>query len=200
MTTTTINNISKYNLVLCELWHKEFDGFDENSDVNICGHYLVINKFDSNIFDYDSSDDNEDNTPLTDEEFYDDEGLNNFDTLDDMVQLYRAKYVFINSSLPDYKKKHPLIRNFKNIIEREDYIQPHIAECITLSGDELVCIIKTFWIKIIQRKWKKIYKERKDALLKRRNINSLNHRNITGKWSNDYYIPSLHGMLQELKY
>jgi hypothetical protein len=38
-------------------------------------------------------------------------------------------------------------------------IQPEIAECIILSGGEFVAILKTFWIRIIQRKWKKVFKK-----------------------------------------
>ena len=37
-------------------------------------------------------------------------------------------------------------------------LQPEIAECIILSGDETIAILKTFWIKIIQRKLKKVFK------------------------------------------
>ena len=37
-------------------------------------------------------------------------------------------------------------------------LQPEIAECIILSGDETIAILKTFWIKIIQRKWKKVFR------------------------------------------
>ena len=37
-------------------------------------------------------------------------------------------------------------------------LQPEIAECIILSGEETIAILKTFWIKIIQRKWKKVFK------------------------------------------
>ena len=37
-------------------------------------------------------------------------------------------------------------------------IQPEIAECIILTGGEYVAILKTFWIKIIQRTWKKVFR------------------------------------------
>jgi hypothetical protein len=37
-------------------------------------------------------------------------------------------------------------------------LQPEIAECIILNGEETIAILKTFWIKIIQRKWKKVFK------------------------------------------
>jgi len=38
-------------------------------------------------------------------------------------------------------------------------LYPEIAECIILSGGETISILKTFWIKLIQRKWKKIFKK-----------------------------------------
>jgi hypothetical protein len=37
-------------------------------------------------------------------------------------------------------------------------LQPEIAECIILSGGETIAVLKTFWIKIIQRKWKKVFR------------------------------------------
>ena len=62
-------------------------------------------------------------------------------------------------------KKHPFIYNYRTICQG---MKPHIAECIYLQSGECVCIIKTFWIKIIQRRWKKIYHQYK-----------LNNQNIT---------------------
>jgi hypothetical protein len=35
-----------------------------------------------------------------------------------------------------------------------------IAYCVTLSGDEYVAILKTFWIKIIIRAFKKAFKKK----------------------------------------
>jgi hypothetical protein len=36
-----------------------------------------------------------------------------------------------------------------------------IAECFYLPSYHCISIIKTYWLKVIQRVWKKIYKERK---------------------------------------
>ena len=55
---------------------------------------------------------------------------------------------------------HPWIRNYKKLILRDDYIRPEIAQCILLKGDEKVAILKTVWLRIIQRAWKKIFQER----------------------------------------
>lgn len=56
-------------------------------------------------------------------------------------------------------------------------------------------IIKTFWLKIIQRTWKRVYKEQKHFIIKCINPHSLLHRQLKGKWINNKQIPSLRGML-----
>jgi len=72
-----------------------------------------------------------------------------------------------------------------------------IAECIYLEPlGHCVGIIKTFWIKIIQRTWKKIMKKREEIMNIRRNITSLRYREVNGIWpSNCNNMPGLNGML-----
>lgn len=94
---------------------------------------------------------------------------------------------------------HNIFRNYEYILRREDLIRPEIAECIYLSGGECVSILKTFWIRIIQRKWKKILIDRKEKLELRKQLKSLYYRETTGKWPPIcLYLPSLKGMLSEL--
>ena len=74
-----------------------------------------------------------------------------------------------------------------------------LAECIYLPSEHCVSIIKTFWLKLIQRKWKKLCKERKLCLIKRANPNALKHREIYGNWPNNCAnYPRLKGMLSDL--
>jgi len=76
-------------------------------------------------------------------------------------------------------------------------LKPEIAECIDLETQERVAIIKTFWIKLIQRTWKNVMKQRKDVIKKRCNPNSLRYREIYGWWPiNCNYYPGLKGMLK----
>lgn len=57
---------------------------------------------------------------------------------------------------------------------------------------DLGVIIKTFWLRLVQRTWKRVYKERKEIIKKRMNPNSLHHRSLHGKWSIGLnYLPSL---------
>ena len=71
-----------------------------------------------------------------------------------------------------------------------------IAECIELETNERIAIIKTFWIKLIQRTWKNVLKQRNIIIKKRCNLNSLIYKEINGKWPKECnYYPGLKGML-----
>uniref|UniRef100_A0A6C0DLI6 Uncharacterized protein n=1 Tax=viral metagenome TaxID=1070528 RepID=A0A6C0DLI6_9ZZZZ len=60
-------------------------------------------------------------------------------------------------------------------------------------------ILKTHWLRIIQRNWKKIFKERSEILLKRRSVQSLYNLQISGRYPAGLNsMPSIHGMLWNL--
>ena len=92
--------------------------------------------------------------------------------------------------------KHAIYRNYRNIIARTDYFKPEIAKCVYLESRHCVAILKTIWIKLIQRKWKKVYAERKRVLSERCGIKALMFREVRGKWPTTCsYLPDLKGML-----
>ena len=53
--------------------------------------------------------------------------------------------------------EHPTIRNYRNIIR---HYQVDIVQPIYLPSGHMMCIPKTFWLKILQRKYKKYYKDK----------------------------------------
>ena len=62
-----------------------------------------------------------------------------------------------------------------------------------------VAIIKTFWLRLVQRNWKRVYSEKKRIIRLRYNPISLFYRALHGKWpSNSLHEPSLIGMLNNL--
>jgi hypothetical protein len=108
--------------------------------------------------------------------------LNCYDINDHYLTLIRLKHMDINFQM-----------NYSNDSRLE------IAECIYLPSYHCISILKTIWLKLIQRIWKKIYKERKRIISIRRNINSLRYREIYGKWPNNCLnYPALKGMLSKL--
>jgi hypothetical protein len=57
-------------------------------------------------------------------------------------------------------------------------------------------ILKTYWIRLIQRTWKNIYKKRKEVIENRKQIGSILYCKIYGRYrSNENYLPTIHGML-----
>jgi len=79
------------------------------------------------------------------------------------------------------KQAHPSI----------DIMQLHIDNNGTFN-----VVIKTFWLKLVQRKWKKIYKLRQQIIRKRSSPSALQYREINGSWKYDIaHLPSIRGLL-----
>ena len=176
------------DLVICEIFNKNIHGFDENNDPTVLGHYIVAFNFTKCYSDTDANTDSD-----SESESSESDSIKNsvFSDTSFFLKMYKSKYNSLNNL-----KVHPLIRNYKYIISRPTYIQLHIAKVIYLSGSECVAILKTFWLKIIQRTWKKIYKTRCTVIALRKSPVSLFYRERHGKWpDNCLYLPSLQGLL-----
>lgn len=74
-----------------------------------------------------------------------------------------------------------------------------IAECYYLPSEHCVSIIKTHWLKLIQRTWKKIYKNKQLCMLRRSHPYALKYHETYGKWPiNCANYLTLRGMLSYL--
>jgi hypothetical protein len=188
---------NKWHLMVCELHNPRIHGKTKDSNKFIETHYLVYDVFDaktnisylSTCFDETLASDDDDESSDEDEEIDKPVYMKN------IIKLLKENYTNLPSSY-----KHPTIRNYRNIISKPEYIKPEIGIYIILPTQEAIAILKTVWIRIIQRKWKQIFKERKRILQNRKCPESLHVREITGKWSAEYQtMPSLRGMLSNLK-
>ena len=181
---------SKYNLIICELHHPHIHGKIDESDSNIESHYLVTYRFEgtTEMVLYEDDEDQDD-------DLFDLSVININDIIEEFTSYYCQAQHILTGRLP----QHPCIRNFANIVTRAGYIRPEIAECIELPTLETIAILKTFWIRIIQRMWRKVFKQRQQVSNSRTQISSLLFREIHGKWpQNCCYMPSLQGMLKGL--
>jgi len=89
------------------------------------------------------------------------------------------------------------IQNFFNIMEKMS--RPQIGETIMLPGDEMVVVLKTIWIRLIQRAWKKVYAQRLNMLQERRRPQSIAERERSGIWPITCNVmPDIRGMLNGL--
>jgi hypothetical protein len=182
---------NKYDLVLCELYNRNIHGLFGDSIQEVDGHYLVLNKFNGKTYRL-IDEDEYGTTDFTEDDDSDADSL--ISTISDFASMYNEYYAD-NDNIVD----HIIIRNYQNIINKPNYIKPEIAQCIILETGHSIAIIKTLWIKFIQRKWKKIYEERKIIMRRRMSPSSLSTRELTGRWpSHCIYLPSIQGMLYDL--
>ena len=141
--TTRILHKNKYTIVLSTLFDKTIHGFTVQSDSHICGHYLVL---DSYYYNNNENTEGEDD----DDEFYNNINLKKlFNNIKESCNYYNIEMRQINN------------------------IKPEIAECIILKGGETVAILKTFWIRLIQRTWKNIYTQKKQIINIAKTVNIL---------------------------
>lgn len=156
------------HIILSELYCGQIHG-----NPLLDGHYLVIGRFCPYTY------------KIYEEEEEEDEDEYESPTLYSIAEFYRNNYnININ---------HSVIRNYNNIVSSSSYFAPQLAECIVLPSQETIAVIKTMWIKLIQRRWKKIYSDRKKML---------NNLIITNKFQLNRRIlqklPGIHGMLHDL--
>ena len=105
----------------------------------------------------------------------------------------------INNHYLTFVRLKELDMDYINFVLLYSSVNVEIAECLYLPSDHCVSIIKTHWLKLIQRTWKKIHRLRKHTIVMRSHPNALKYREIYGMWPNNCInYPSLRGMLSNL--
>ncbi len=116
--------------------------------------------------------------------------------INDVIHAIKYPYI-ISLWRKDIKTKtHNVYRNYNNIVSNLNFIKPEIAECIYLETHECVAILKTFWIRIIQRTWKNVMRKRTEVISERSRPYSIRIHETTGQWPKTCSVyPGLKGML-----
>jgi len=168
-----INNcLNKNVLLIPEIYNRYFHGKTVDSDPNIEGQFLVLQSFYLN--------------PNSKMSYF-------FKYVNNLCKFYKKYY---EKNYYDSSLSHKLLRNYNDIIKNPNYLNLQIGKIYYLKGDECVCIIKTFWLKVIQRSWKRVYKMRKLIMQMRCRPDSIMYRQISGKWpTNCNFMPSIRGMI-----
>ena len=129
-------NTENHHLIMCEIYNSFIHGqhfLKEYETEDVDGHYLVYCKFD-------------------------------FQKEKNIWKNIRKTEIWLSNVYKNIieqqqmKINHDFIRNYKNIIQRG--CRPEIAKIIYLQGGECIAILKTFWIRLIQRTWKNVFKKR----------------------------------------
>jgi hypothetical protein len=161
---------TRFNIVLCELHNEMLHGLENNSAVQY--HYLVSSRFKSF----------------------------NTECINDCAAIWKDQYRRLANSRIEKGRTHKIYRNYASIISKTNYIKPELAECLYLETQECVAVLKTIWIKLIQRKWRNIVHARREVMRKRSRPDAQHFMEINGRWPDDCLnYPSLKGMLLSIK-
>lgn len=186
-------NKNEWHLMLCELHLPTMHGKTNNSDPNIETHYLIHDLYNpTELYETNNSDSESDS---------DDEN-NYYNRIHNAIYYLKRKYLYLTESdmFNPILYTHPTIRNYYNIVSNPNYIKPEIGQYIILPTHEAVAVLKTFWIRIIQRKWKKVFQQQQQIIEERCKLPSLQFRQTTGHWpTHCKTFPTLKGMLHALK-
>lgn len=95
---------------------------------------------------------------------------------------------------------HPFIRNYITILDNAASSQVQIAQCIQLDSGEHVAVLKTFYLRIIQRAWKKRFALRVQIEQRKRIPENILHRVRHGSWPQCCLnLPTIRGLLHDLR-
>ena len=159
-----------YELAICELVHPRLHGANAIGANAIGANAIGANAIGANAIDinnhfliY---------ATFAADEFYD----NSYKEDETFVRRRRQK----ESRVLQLNETHPTLRKYN-----QHYIRLEIFHYIHVNanGSEYhVGILKTFWLRIVQRRWKKVFKARKDMSIKRGSIAALQEKQRTGMW------------------
>jgi len=83
-------------------------------------------------------------------------------------------------------------------IVRVENAKIHIMKLCILEDETYSVVLKTHWIRLIQRHWKKVFKQRKQISRERRSIKNMHFKELHGRHKNGLnYIPSIYGMMSQ---
>uniref|UniRef100_A0A6C0JEI4 Uncharacterized protein n=1 Tax=viral metagenome TaxID=1070528 RepID=A0A6C0JEI4_9ZZZZ len=72
----------------------------------------------------------------------------------------------------------------------------HIMKLCILEDETYSVVLKTHWLRLVQRHWKKVYRERKQKILSRCSLKNQIYRQLHGKYPDGLNaMPSIYGMM-----
>lgn len=101
---------------------------------------------------------------------------------DDLQELIYHFENWIHYARQNYHINHPVIENFWKLHGKKYFCQLNIAKTYEAESGELICIPKTFWLRIFQKKWRNYIAKKRKLIQKRKNPKELLYRQLRGKW------------------
>jgi hypothetical protein len=97
-------------------------------------------------------------------------------------------YWFSFDRIREYLSKYSVI-NMPNA-------KVHIMKLCVLEDETYSVILKTHWLRLVQRHWKKVFKERKQKILSKCSVKNQIYRQLNGRYPPGLNVmPSIYGMM-----
>ena len=170
----------KLHLAIIELYWSKIHGELNDDEKYIHYHYLVTEMFSRR------------NVRSC---VYNSDGTNN------VIEYYKEqydKYINMQNGIWPIISTHPNVHisNFECIVSNNNYIQFHIVQPKLLKTGHAICIIKTHYIRWIQRAWRRLCSQRKEVMNQRLQSDNIIYYHAHGIWPNHCNnIPEMRGMI-----
>jgi len=158
------------------------------SDISRIEMYEDIYEYESLFRDFDEPDDHYVNNNYYIGLSFNDTNFNTLLLASTVSRKTFFKYDY--NDIVDYLNNH-------SVLFQHNYSKPEIMLLQIDNNEVYNVVLKTFWIKIVQRNWKRVCKERKN--ITRHSGNILNYIKNNELGIRQSLIPQLHGMLNHLK-
>lgn len=149
---SSVINHSKYVLGFCDLYHPVLHGAINIDEEDVLSRFLYITDID----------------------------LQSSEQM--VVQRIWNLQRCINDNGGVDTLNHPIIRNYHRYAFHNYNVEPQIIEIFDGPHDYTTAIIKTHFLRLLQRKWKKIYAERKRVIALRKHPKSIQFLRLHGRW------------------
>jgi hypothetical protein len=135
-----------------------------------------------------------------DSEHYYSEKENNHYYIGIPMDMNEDYYILANSVSPKlflkYSYKQILYYLWSHCVISIVYPRIEILKLKIHSDGTYYVIVKTYWIRIVQRRWKTIFKQRREIIQKQKKMFSLYHREIKGRFPQGAnHLPGIKGMM-----
>lgn len=176
--------MSKYNLVRCEVYSPKRHAMDGDTLNGLCNTLVCMDTIEPN-----------DMITFIDEYLWKDAIY----FIMNQLQMSKVREIMNISGVLRISKNnwYDIYDRMKNEISDPYFHSLQIVDryqyCDKDGFHWSLCVLKTFWIKIIQRSWKKIYKKRCEIMKQRMMLHHLRYRELHGRWPQKlHYLPSVY--------
>jgi len=140
----------------------------------------VVNKFNENLYG-----ELPDNVKIINNHFINETNVTLNEFINEIKDIRKYENNIKNGIIEKYYTNEDILNSLLNVLNSRYLFGLQIIQHIEIN-DYYLAVIKTHWIRLIQKRWKNVFKQRRNA---KKNLFNLRHREIYGKFPDSCNIP-----------